>query len=124
MATGDGKNATRPLARVRPVLSDEIELRIYNGTMRDLLQPHAACEVWTTAGVYVCTLTGAAVTRMVQNYIAAAALHNAVAREMRDAETPPPEPKRLPLAPAPARQLPIPAEQRAELRAKRRRRSK
>lgn len=108
--------------RVYPVASADIELRIYNGSMRDLLQPHARCEIWTVTGVYLCTLTGAAITRMVQTYITGAALQTAVAVEMTHTAT---AEARRPLASAPARrQMPIPAEQRAALRAKRRARRK
>lgn len=91
--------------RVRPMVSAGIELRIFNGGMRWLLQPYAAVEVWLE-GRLVGTMSGTAVTRIVEHHLASASLAAAVQAELGQAE--------------PTRKPPVPVDQRTALRARRR----
>ena len=62
-----------------------LELRIYNGGSRWLLQPQAVVEVWAGAAL-VGMLSGHAVTLIVEHHLAAAALAAAVQREIQAPE--------------------------------------
>ena len=104
---------TAPLpARVRPMESGPVELRIYNGQSRWLLQPTAAVEVWSGPRL-LGTISGHALTLIVHHHLATAHLAAAVQAELERTEEAPALPRRPPVAI-------VPAEQRAALRVKRR----
>ena len=112
-----------PCSPPGPVLTDgpgPLELRIYNGGSRWLLQPYAVVEVWAGASL-VGMLSGRAVTLIVEHHLAAAALAAAVQTELT-ASPPASEAAHIPRRPP---QAVIPdAAQRAALRTSRHRRSK
>ena len=90
-----------------------VELRIFNGMSRWLLQPTAVVEVWIGAQL-LGTISGYALTAIVQHHLATAHLAAAVQAEL----------EQTPIAPRPPPRRPpttvIPAAQRAALRVKRR----
>ena len=87
-----------------------LELRIFNGGSRWLLQPFAVIEVWTGAAL-VGSISGRTLTRIVEHHLAAAALAAGLQHELA---APAPRPIRRPP------QAMIPADQRAQRRAQRR----
>lgn len=105
-------------ARVAPVPTGELELRIYQGGMRWKVQPSAQIEVWV-GPVLLGVIAGASLLKIVEHHLATAALQAAVQHELTVShETTP----RLPPVPMPPkrRELPIPPAQREALRKQRR----
>ena len=98
--------------------TEAIELRIFNGGSRWLLQGFALVEIWTATRL-VGTLSGRAVTLIVEHHLATAALTAAVQAELlTDAAPEPARPVRRPPQPM------LAEAERAQRRARRRTRRK
>ena len=94
-----------------------MELRIYNGGSRWLLQSFAVIEVWTGTAL-LGIISGRTLTLIVEHHLAAAALAAGLQHELTDPASMPAHQIRRPP------QAMIPADQRAQRRARRRSRAR